>query len=138
LWSKTHYDKRAASSQQEKKHLQKQWENLGVPLPQSVIDFQLPYCMHVEPEGDVEIDDNTLLQLGDNIEMLSRQFPQWHQSFGQRYYSDLSFFLASLVFGPSGAVRMKFAIVRDILTTGNRERLDRILEELPDIHEELT
>jgi hypothetical protein len=27
---------------------------------------------------------------------------------------------------------MKFTIVRDIVTTGNRSRLDRIIEELPD------
>jgi len=138
LWSKGYYEKRAACDRQARVYLKQQWENLGVLLPREVIDFKLPYCRHVKPEGDAVIDDKGLLKVGDKIEALSKQFSPWHESFGKKYYSDLSFLLASLVFGASEAVQMKFTLVHDILATGNRQRLIQIVEELPDFCTELT
>ena len=137
LWSPGYYEKLAARSRQAKARFQKQWENLGVSLPQTVIDFQVPYCLCVETDGHA-VTDETLLYALDTIETLSRDFSQWHHSFSQRYFSDLSFLLGSLVFGFTGAVQMKFATVRDILTTGNRARVNRIVGELPDLCAELT
>lgn len=129
LWSEDYYSKLVSNSRDAKKYIQKQWENLGISLPQEVIDFQVPYCKYVESENAL-IDDETLLNISNRIEKLSQHFSQWHQSFRQRYFSDMSFLLVSLMFGVTEAVRMKFTIVRDIVTTGNRSSLDRILEEL--------
>jgi Fe-S-cluster containining protein len=138
LWSRGYYEKLAARSREAKRYLQKQWENLGVSLPQKVIDFQVPYCLYVETDGHAVTDDEMLLYASDRIETLSRHFSQWHQSFRQRYFSDLSFLLASLVFGVTEVVQMKFAMVSDIVTTGNRAILDRMVGELPDLCAELT
>jgi Fe-S-cluster containining protein len=137
LWSREYYEKLAASSHQAKKIIRNQWERLGVFLPQAVIHFQIPYCLYGETEGHVLISDEMLLYVSEAIEKLSEQFLPWHQLFSQRYFSDLSFLFSSLVFGFLQTVRMKFTIVRDIVTTGDRSGLDRIIEELPDLCAEL-
>ena len=97
-----------------------------------MIDFQVPYCNHVETVGDDTIDDNGLSRFADTIETLSGQFPDWHQMFNQNYFADLSFLTTSLIFGVTGAIQIKFTVVRYLVTTGNRTRLDKILGELPD------
>jgi Fe-S-cluster containining protein len=133
LWSKDYYEKLVSRSRQVKVHFQRQWKKLGVPLPQPVIDFQVPYCRCVEPDGNGVIDDSQLMRTADAVNALSGQFSEWHELFGQKYFFDLSFFLASLVFGFAESVKMKFVIVREIVTTGNRTGLDRILGDIPDI-----
>jgi Fe-S-cluster containining protein len=133
LWSQDYYEILVSRSHQAKKHFRKQWKNLGVHLPHSVINFHVPYCLCVELIGDTAIDDKMLLHTANEIETLSEHFSQWHESFSQRYFLDLSFLLASLAFGFTEAVQMKFALVREIIATGNRARLNKILEELPDL-----
>ena len=138
LWSPAHYETLAARDQKAKKHLQEQWKNLGVCLPKKVIDFQVPYCTCVETIGPEGIDDKTLLKVSDRIEAISGHFPTWHQWFAQRYFSDLSFLLSALMFGYTQAVQMKFTLVRDMVHTENRSKLDKTIQELPDLCAELT
>jgi len=137
LWSQAYYEKLAGQDRQAKIHLQQQWKNLGISLPQKVVDFKVPYCRHVEMLENREIDDKMLLQVSEKIETLSKQFSYRHQSFHQQYYSDLSFLFSTLVFGFTEAVKMKFAVVSDIINTGNRNRLDQLIEELPNLMAEL-
>jgi hypothetical protein len=49
------------------------------------------------------------------------------------YFSDLSFLLSSLAFGLAESIQMKFAVVRDIITTGNMTGMEKIIDELPDL-----
>jgi Fe-S-cluster containining protein len=138
LWSHGYYEKIASNTREVKRHFQNQWQKLGVSLPQAVIDFQVPYCMCVKVDGETMINDEMLLHVADTITALSEQFLEWHQLFGQWYFSDLSFLLASLAFGFKDAVTMKFSIVREVVVTGNRSRLETISEQLPDICAEFT
>jgi hypothetical protein len=110
---------------------------LGVSLPQAVVDFHLPYCPYVEVEGDVPVDDEHLLHASDTIEAISGQLAPWHDSFRQRYFSDLSFLLVSNVLGSQEAIQLKFEIVRDFLSTGNNERVDEMVGKLDDLFEDL-
>lgn len=112
LWSKHYYDELAARSQEMKQYNQKQWQNLGVSLPQEVVDFQVPYCPYVKPDSDAFVYDETLFRAADKIEILSKQLTPWHESFRNSYFSDLSFLLVSLIFGLREAVQMKFAFVK--------------------------
>jgi len=137
LWSQAYYEKLAGQDRQAKVQLQQQWKNLGISLPQKVVDFQVPYCRHVEMLEDRDMDDKMLLQVSEKIETLSEQFSHRHQSFRQQYYSDLSFLLSTLVFGFTEAVKMKFSLVSDIINTGSSNRLDQIIKELPDLMAEL-
>jgi Fe-S-cluster containining protein len=137
LWSKNYYEKIAERSRQSKDYVRNQWKILGISLPQEVTDFHIPYCSYVEKDGNVPIDDKMILHISDKIHNLSQQFPKWHQLFIQGYFSDMSFFLASLIFGVNESVRMKFAIVRDITSTGNKTGLDEIIGGLPDIFADL-
>lgn len=133
LWSKEYYEKLSTSSRKAKEFIRRQWRNLGVSLPNEIIEFQVPYCLNVKMIEKTVINDEMLLSISYNIQILSESFNQLHQSFRERYFSDLSFLITSLIFGVNEAVRMKFAIVSDIVNTGNRERLERIIQELPDL-----
>ncbi len=133
LWSPQHYEEQAARSRQAKRLSQTQWRELGIELPQEVINFHLSYCPYVELERDVQVDEKAILDSLGAIEGLSTQLSPWHDTFRQEYFSDLSFLLASLALGRQRAIQLKFEIVRDALTNGKKERLAKILEMLPDI-----
>ena len=132
LWSKGYYQQQAEHSRQAKGLSQEQWQRLGVSLPQAVVDFHLPYCPYVEVEGEVPVDDEHLLHASDTIEAISGQLAPWHDSFRQRYLSDLSFLLVSNVLGSQEAIQLKFEIVRDFLSNGKKERLTKIVEDIFD------
>lgn len=132
LWSPDYYDSLASRNRQAKEAVQQQWRELGVSLPQQLVDFQVPYCRHVDIDGDGTIDDQGLDQVADTIESLSAQFIDWNRVFNQNYFADLSFLITSLIFGVTGAVQIKFTVVRDMVITGDRTRLDKILGDLPD------
>jgi hypothetical protein len=133
LWSQDYYDSIAERSRRSKKTVQQHWHELGVSLPQEVVEFQLPYCNHVVTVGESFIDDEKLSGVADMIATLSGQCGNRHQEFNREYFADLSFLLTSLIFGVTAAVQIKFAVVRDLTTKGDRTRLDKIIDELPDI-----
>lgn len=130
LWTAEHYRKKAEQSRQAKTLSHRQWQRLGVSLPQEVVDFHLDYCPYVELEGDALVEDELLLQTSDRIEAISEELVPWHDKFHQEYFSDLSFLLVSISLGLQRAVQLKFEIVRHILSTGNKERVDRIVDKL--------
>ena len=132
LWSKGYYQQQAEHSRKAKRLSQEQWQRLGVSLPQEVADFHLDYCPYVELEEDVLVDDENLLHASDTIEAISGQLAPWHDSFRQGYFSDLSFLLVSNVLGSQEAIQLKFEIVRDVLSNGKKERLEKIVEEIVD------
>jgi Fe-S-cluster containining protein len=138
LWSRAYYEKLAARDRKAKRHLQEQWKDLGVCLPNKIVDFQVPYCPWVETISPKAIDDKTLLKVSDRIQAISAHFSSRHQWFARRYFSDLSFLLSALMFGYTQAVQLKFTTVRDMLHIENRTKLDNILKELPDLFAELT
>jgi Fe-S-cluster containining protein len=137
LWSQEHYETLALWDRQAKMHLQKQWENMGISLPRDVIEFQMPYCPFVETDPLSDINDAILLDVSDSIESISEGYLQWHHLFAQRYFSDLSFLLASLAFGFTDVVRMKLEVVSDMVNTGKREKLNQVFNTLPDLCAEL-
>ena len=137
LWSRAYYEIISTRDRKAKKHLKEQWKRLGVSLPKNVVDFQVPYCMCVETAGPQVIDDQRLLEVSDAIEANSAGFSSWHQSFGRRYFSDLSFLISALTFGYEQAVKTKFILVRDMVRTGDRTKLGNIIQEVPDLCEAL-
>lgn len=132
LWSREYYEKLSAFSREVKKNLQQQWKTLGITLPKTVIDFQVPYCPLVKTKDHIDIDDKMLLKISDEIERLSQHYSKWHYLFKQQYFSDLSFLLAALLFGLKRALQLKFSVVRDWMMTGDETQLTIIVEHLPD------
>lgn len=133
LWSRHYYEAQAACSRQAKQFSRAQWRSLGVSLPGEVVDFQVPYCSHVEVEDEVRVEDEMLVHTAETVEMLSRQIDPWHESFRHRYFSDLSFLMASLAFGTTRALQLKVSLVRQALATGDRNGIAQVTEELPDL-----
>jgi len=138
LWTEEHYREKVERSRKAKTLSQRQWQRLGVSLPQEVVDFHLDYCPYVELPGSASGEDELLLQTSDRIEALSRELLPWHDIFQQEYFSDLSFLLASISLGLQKAVQLKFEIVRHILSTGNKEKVERIVAKLDDALANLT
>jgi Fe-S-cluster containining protein len=132
LWSEEYYRKKAEQSRQVKTLNQRQWQRLGVSLPREVVDFNLDYCPYVEWDGNTEVDDTSLLNTFDTIENLSAQLLPWHNTFHHQYFSDLSFLLASVLFGLQRAVQLKFEVVRYVLLTGDKGRVDQLIDEHDD------
>jgi len=133
LWSRARYESEAARNRQAKEVSRRQWERLGVPLPRKVVEFHLPYCTHVEVTGGVEVNDGLLLETQDRVEALSRRLGAWHEVFRATYFGDVSFLLSSFAFGLHQAVSTKFALVRDLVNTGEGGHLARLIEEVPDV-----
>jgi len=132
LWTEELYRKKGEQSRKAKTLSQHQWQRLGVSLPEEVVNFHLDYCPYVELEGGAFVEDELLLQTSDRIEAISGELVPWHEKFHQEYFSDLSFLLASISLGLQRAVQLKFEIVRHILSTGNKEKVDRIVDKLDD------
>ena len=132
LWSKDYYQDLADKNRQGKLFLQQQWENLGIPLPEKVVTFEVPYCFQVETAPPVKITDGYLSAASDRIEKLSQDLGPRDREFRETYYSDLSFFLAGLQFGSQEAVRLKFFITRDKIQKGDQNLLDQTLRRLVD------
>ena len=74
------------------------------------------------------MDDEFLLQIFERIEAISEQLLPWHEEFHQKYFSDLSFLLASVSLGLHRAVQLKFEVVRQVLLTGDKEKVDQIMD----------
>ncbi len=133
LWSTDHYERQAGRSRQAKEYTRLQWEHLGVELPRQVLEFQVPYCPHVEVASDVAVEDRLLIEAQDRLEKLSRNLGLWHEVFRATYFADLSFLLASLAFGLREAVATKFSVVRDLVRGGDKRRLAALVEEIADL-----
>jgi len=138
LWSVDYYDSLAVRSRQGKKYIRTQWEKLGVSLPKEVVEFQVPYCSHVEKTDTEWISDDQLLHVFVQIEELSAKFFKWHRLFSQMYFYDLSFFISSLFYGTSEAVNLKFSIVNDVINRRTKARLEAVVNTVPDVFTELS
>lgn len=136
LWSKEYYEELAEESYEAKKQLQKQWEKIGVSLPQHVVDFHVPYCLDVQPKKQTDIDDEKLQELYEETERISSNFSPWDQIFNQTYFADFSFLFTSLLLGLKQAAHLKFYVVKEILDNSDSTRLNRILESIQDVCKE--
>jgi hypothetical protein len=61
---------------------------------------------------------------------LDRRFDPLSLDFENRYHSDFSFLLASMLLGDRKAVLGKFAVVKDILREQPRGRLESLLDQV--------
>ncbi|MBI5585801.1 MAG: hypothetical protein HY892_18475 [Deltaproteobacteria bacterium] len=125
LWSPEEYARRAKADRPAKKMMGEQWLRLGVRLPVTVIDFQVPYCRQVFPA--LPVSDQVLGEIEEGLELLARDLNPWTARFQELYFSDLSFLIAGLIFGVPAALRLKFTLVKERLQTGRRDRLDEVL-----------
>ena len=129
LWSPEEHERRSGANRQAKRGLGEQWLRLGVRLPAAVLDFQVPYCREVEPDvGPGE--DRELIAAEEAIEKIADQLGPEANRFRNLYYSDLSFLLASLLFGVPEALRLKFTLVLEGRRTGSRNGLEEALRSL--------
>ena len=130
LWSRATYDELSTQTQMSKQHLHNQWANLGVTLPESVTGFQVPYCPYVKITDTAEISDRQLNEIAENIDLISQQLGWEVNLFRQHYFLDLSFLITSWIYGYTKAVQLKFASVKNYLSSGNRAKLDKMISDI--------
>jgi Fe-S-cluster containining protein len=132
LWSEDYYRGLLEQSRQGKSVLQRQWQNMGVTLPKEVVAFNLPYCRLVQTESRVSAFDALLLTAWEDMEKLSQTLNPWHRLFGEQSFSDMSFFVAGLVYGPLKAVGLKVRVVRDIIQKKDWKGLEEVMQAITD------
>ena len=130
LWSRATYDELSTQTQMSKQHLHNQWANLGVTLPESVTGFQVPYCPYVKITDTAEISDRQLNEIAENIDLISQQLGWEVNLFRQHYFLDLSFLIASWIYGYTKAVQLKFAFVKNYLSSGNRAKRYKMISDI--------
>jgi Fe-S-cluster containining protein len=133
LWSQKYYLNLANQNRKAKQRFQQQWRKIGIKLPQAVIDFQLPYCLAVETLHGSHPDDGAILKIVNSVARLSRSFTEMNQVFQQQYFSDLSFLVAALIYGFGKAIRMKYDVVKEYVTSGSKEKMNRLINLCPDV-----
>jgi hypothetical protein len=133
LWSGDYYQSLAEQNRQGKRVLQQQWEKMGISLPEEVLSWEIPYCVRVETDPPVMITDKRLSGFSDRIENLTGELSPWDREFMEKYFSDLSFFLTGLQFGPQEAVRLKYFITRDIIQKADWTLMDQALSRVTDL-----
>ena len=130
LWSYEYYQRLAECNREAKIQLQQQWRNLGIGLPQQVVDFNMPYCRKVKAEMLSTMDDQMLNDIWDAVNRLSEQLSPWQGIFQQKYFGDLSFLFSALTFGFSEALQLKYTVVKDILAVKNENNFKKVIENI--------
>ena len=77
-----------------------------------------------------QISDQLLHKIAEQIDALSRQLEKSDHALRYNYFLDLSFLVASWLFGYPEAVKLKFAFVKDFLSTGQRSKLRELMAEI--------
>ncbi|NDY42897.1 hypothetical protein G3N55_08595 [Dissulfurirhabdus thermomarina] len=108
LWSPGRYRRLAEADRAAREGLRAQWARLGVHLPRAVTGFHVPYCREVRAAAGTLPGDETLLDLSERVEALSRAAGPAHETFRTVFYGDLGFLAAALALGLDGAVAGKF------------------------------
>ena len=130
LWSKEFYDRQAEISRQAKMQVVAGWKALGIDLPGNILSFRQEYCLNVKACDRVPYDDAFLNDIWAEILTLDARFAPYDSLYRERYFSDLSFALISLVIGTQRALVEKVRIVKEAVISGTRTKLRRIMDEI--------
>ncbi|MEW6328006.1 MAG: YkgJ family cysteine cluster protein [Thermodesulfobacteriota bacterium] len=130
LWSKEFYDRQAEMSRQAKMQVVAGWKALGIDLSGNVLDFRQEYCLNVKTCDGVQYEDAFLNDIWAEILTLDAKAAPYDSLYRERYFSDLSFALISLVIGPQRALVEKVNVVKEAVISGTRTKLRRILDEI--------
>ena len=140
IWPAATHAARAATDRAGRDGLAEQWMALGIRLPESVTGFSPGYCTDCTPHTDLE--SNALSALVDAVETDIRQlsiasFGEWEGVFRSQFGGDLSFLVATALFGMKRAVQEKFLVTREWVETGASARLSRLLPAADSFHRHL-
>jgi Fe-S-cluster containining protein len=130
LWSLEMGRSRTQRNRQSRNELIGQWKRYGVGLPVETVQFEMDYCSEVRCHSTGAVTDEGLMEILMKIYELDRKFDPLSLDFENRYHSDFSFFLASVLLGDRKAILGKFAVVKDIVREQPRGRLESILDQV--------
>jgi Fe-S-cluster containining protein len=130
LWSLETGRTRTRRNRQSRTELICQWKRFGVDLPAETVQFEMNYCSEVRCCASAAPGDEKLMEVLSKIYELDRRFDPLSLDFENRYHSDFSFLLASMLLGDRKAVLGKFAVVKDILREQPRGRLESLLDQV--------
>jgi Fe-S-cluster containining protein len=130
LWSLETGRTRTRRNRQSRNELIGQWKRFGVDLPAETVRFEMDYCSDVRSHGPNAPTDEELLEVLSKIYELDRKFDPLSLDFENRYNSDFSFLLASMLLGDRKAILGKFAVVKDIVRRQPRGRLESLLNQV--------
>ena len=74
--------------------------------------------------------DRQLNEIEVNIDLISQQLGREDYLFRHHFFLDLSFLIASWIYGYTKAVQLKFSSVKNFLSGGNRAKLDKMISNI--------
>ena len=125
---------RTRESRSGKKALRRMWKGFGVDLPTDVVEFEIDYCDKVQIQGGKPLQDDTIMDLLQQVYDLGEPLGDFQTRFETEYHSDFSFLMTSLVLGMKKALLEKLMVIKEILQKGTETRLQRALDKVsPDM-----
>ncbi len=128
LWSRKLGKEQTRKNRDAQKALVEMWERFGVPIPEERLLTEMEYCQKVQTRNPVSISDHVLLGVLETVYLLSKPVADLQKSFETAYQSDFSYLVASLLLGQKKAFLGKYAVVKEIVTKGTEDRLNRFLK----------
>jgi Fe-S-cluster containining protein len=127
LWSRETGDERTDLSRRERKVLLNSWKRFGLELPAEMVGFEIDYCDRVQCRSRPAISDSELIDILEKVYRLDQNFPELQNIFEEKYHSDFSFLIASLILGVRKSVLGKFAVIKEMVNQGSSKRLQTML-----------
>ena len=127
LWSPEFGKKRTEKSRRDRKTLLQMWQKFGLVLPPESVQFEIDYCGKVDCTTDNDRSDEQLMATLQEIYKLDAMQAELRMKFENDYHSDFSLMLAALALGYKKAVLGKFAVIKEIVQQGTKERLEQML-----------
>jgi Fe-S-cluster containining protein len=127
LWSRQMGDERTELSRRERKVLLNSWKRFGLELPAEMVEFEFDYCDRVQCRSRPFISDSELIDILEKVYRLDQNFPELQNIFEEKYHSDFSFLITSLILGVRKSVLGKFAVIKEMVNQGSSKRLKTML-----------
>ena len=127
LWSPEYGKARTQESRKDRKALRRMWQNFGLELPPQTVESEIDYCDQVSCATEKSVSDSQLMDILQQVYGLDQALAELQAKFEAEYHSDFSFLIASLALGYRKAVLGKFAVIKEMVQLGTRERLEQML-----------
>ena len=129
-WSLKMGRQRTADHRNQRAAFLKAWKRFDVDIAPELLTAEIDYCQKVDIRSETALDDGALLDLIRKIHALDRPLDRLRQSFEAEYHSDTAFLITALQLGYKKAVLGKFAVIKEWVQQGSRNRQDRFLEKI--------
>jgi len=127
LWSQENGAEQTQKNRELQKTMLDMWKQFGITIPAKCLVTEMDYCSEVTTRVPSSISDDDLLNVLEEVYLLSTPVAELQKSFENGYQSDFGFLITSLILGHKKAFLGKYAVIKEMVTKGSETRLDKLL-----------